>query len=152
MPVIRQTPHKTVPPAIERRDNRDLRDRFPRLAPDIEKQRRTQPYVTTAPQTPSPKVRPSAEPVPRRSDEGRIRTTPPQTVVNQPGRRDQTSIPAQADKHTTPSTPDRRGESSGQGSIQKEQKQKKVWKVATPEQGSDKDVKEKEGKEHRGRR
>lgn len=40
MPVIRQIPPQAAPPRIERRDNRELRSRFPRVAPETTPQRR----------------------------------------------------------------------------------------------------------------
>jgi hypothetical protein len=104
MPIIRQTPPRVAPPRIERRDNRELRDRFPRIIPEAASQRRRQQPapVTTVPAAPSgqtPPVRekrtvfpvvspngtktgPDTRPhdVPTKRDENRQRATNPQPV------------------------------------------------------------------------
>jgi hypothetical protein len=130
MPIIRPTPPRNAQPAVRNLDNRELRVRFPRLAPNTEKERRTQPTaVRTAPAAPpAPNVinRTAAPPLPRQIDEGRNRTSPNAAT--------------------------RRGEGPGQGIKPREPRQKKVWRVITTEPGSEKDQKEKENKEHKGRK
>ena len=149
MPIIKQTPPRFAPPAIQHHDNSELRARFPRLAPDVEKQRRPQPsVVTTVPAAPTVINRPTAPSTSRQNNEGH----PPQPSLNQPERRDQLPLPGQADKHASPSASTRHGEVPGQGIKPREVKQKKVWKVTTTGQGSEKDLKENENKEHKGRK
>lgn len=153
MPIIKQTPPRVAPPAIQHHDTRELRARFPRLAPDIEKQRHTEPpVVTTVPATPTAVNRPTAPSVSRQNDDGRLRTTPPQPFLNHPERRNQPPLPDQADKHAPPAASSHHGEASGQVIKPREVKQKRVWRVTTTEKGNEKDLKEKENKEHKGRK
>jgi hypothetical protein len=152
MPIIKQTPPRVAPPAIQHRDNRELRARFPRLTPDIERQRQPQPTVVTTVPTPAPMpviTRPSE---PRQHDDGYLRPSPSQPSVNHQGRRNQPSLPTQSDKNASPSAPTRQGELPGPDIKPKEHKQKKVWKVTTTDQVGEKDQKEKENKEHKGRK
>lgn len=149
MPIIRQTPPSVAPTVIQRQDNRELRARFPRLAPVAEKQRRLQPSVVTT--APTAIARPSTPSPSRQNDAERFRSTPPQTAINPPERREQRQLPGQADKNALPSAPPRHGETPGQGIKQRELKQKKVWRVITTEKGNETDRKDKENKEHKGR-
>ena len=72
--------------------------------------------------------------------------------LNQPGRRVQTSLPGQTDKRSSQTVSTRKGESTGQGTRPVELKQKKVWRVITTEHGGDANQKEKESKEHKGKK
>lgn len=129
MPVIKQTPPRVSPPAI-RQYNRDMRARFPRVAP------------ATTPGSPSPA---------RLNDEGRVRTPPPQPNPNFQGHRGETQT-GQTEKHSAPGGTVHQREVTGQRHTPKDVKQKRVWKVTTVEQGSDKSPKETEGRERKGRR
>lgn len=156
MPIIKQTPPRVIPPAIQHHDNRELQTRFPRLAPLSEKQGRPQPTVVTAPSptTPSTVIRGTTPPITRQNDEERHHSAPPQNYANTTEHRYPSSLTGSADKRTTSSqsTAQRRSEVPGREVKQREVKQKKIWKVITTEQGSEKDLKEKDSREHKGRR
>jgi hypothetical protein len=150
MPIIKRTPPKVAPPVIGHQDSRELRERFPRVAPATEKQRRPQPSaVTTTPAAPIGIHRPDAPSISRQNDDKRPRT-PPQPNANNQGRREQPAA-VQADKPAPPSVSPRPGEAARQENHPREPKQKKVWKVKTTEQGSEKDQEERDNKEHKGR-
>ena len=53
MPIVRQTPPRVAPPRIEHRDSRELRERFPRVAPAPAVDRRRQ-QTTPATSVPAP--------------------------------------------------------------------------------------------------
>lgn len=149
MPIIMQTPPRVAPSAIQHHDNQELRARFPRLAPSDEKQRLTQPpVVIISPAAPVTINRPATPSASRQHDDGNLRTTLPQQFSNQPGHRDQSPLPGQTDRHASPSASTRHGESPRQEAKPREPKQKRVWRVTTTEQGNEKNLKEKEGKEH----
>lgn len=152
MPIVKQTPPRTAPPAINNRDTRELRDRFPRIAPIAEKQRQTlSPGGTTIPATtPVVTKRTSEQPKARQLSDGVTRTLPPQTVSNNSVHNEQSSSTNQIEKHPTP-TVQRSGGATREGT-QKELRQKKVWKITTTDQGNDRDFKEKENKDHKGRK
>jgi hypothetical protein len=153
MPIIKQTPPRVAPPTIQHQDSRELQARFPRLAPPAEKQRRPQPpVVTTTPAASTAIIRPAAPPISRQNDDGRIRTTPPQPSLNNSGHRDQSPLPGQKDKQIPLDASTHQGEVSGQGIKPREMKQKKIWKVTTTEQGNDKNLKENESKERKGKK
>jgi hypothetical protein len=105
MPIVKQTLPRVAPPQIEHRDSRDLRERFPRVAPAPAAERRRQqpaPAVSlpTTPtnrtpqirekQTTNPVVAPAVRPptperqqpqtTPPQRDERRQQPTPPPTV------------------------------------------------------------------------
>ena len=153
MPIIKQTPPRVAPPATHSRDGQNLRARFPRVAPPVEKQRTTVPHtLTTSPTAPPFVPRPSS-PVPsRQHEEGTLRTSPPQPSLNHPRSTSPPSAPGQVDKHQAPSASTSNRETPGQGIRQREQQQKKVWRVITTELGNEKDMKEKDNKEHKGRK
>ena len=48
IPIVRQPPPRVAPNRIERRDNRDLRQRFPRVTAPLDSQRRVQPAAPPA--------------------------------------------------------------------------------------------------------
>ena len=145
MPIIKRTPPRFAPPAIGYQDRRGLRERFPRLAPVTEKQRRPQPSgVTSAPTVPIVIQKTDTPSGSRQNDGNRSRTTQSQPVVNTPGRRDQPAV-------VPPSVSPRHGEASRQENKPRELKQKKVWRVTTTDRGGEKDLKEKGNKEQRGR-
>jgi hypothetical protein len=109
MPIVKQTPPRVAPPRVEHRDNRELRDRFPRVTPEATKERRRQQTapVTTVPAVPSgrtpqtgekqttlPVVKPAEhtqtqdrqqpQTAPPQREERRQRSTPPQAVSQPP--------------------------------------------------------------------
>jgi hypothetical protein len=154
MPIVKHTPPRVIPPAIQHQSNRDLRTRFPRVAPEPEKQRRPQyqPQPSTVPYAPATPASSRPEPsVGTRQGDDHTRTPSPQQNPNFQGRRD-IPQPGQADKRTATGAGSRQRDAYGQGAAPKELKQKKVWKVTTVEQGNDKPQKENESKEHRGRK
>ncbi len=57
MPIVKQTPPRVAPPVIVRRDNRELRQRFPRVTPQNESRRGQQQTITTAPSSQQPHTR-----------------------------------------------------------------------------------------------
>jgi hypothetical protein len=151
MPIIRRTPPRVAPPAIGHQDSRELRERFPRVAPVTEKQRRPQPSgVTTAPAAPIIINRSNVPSISQQNEDRRLRTAPLQPSDNVPDRRIQPA-PLMEGKHASPVSPTRQEKTPGQKSRSREPKQKRVWKVTTKEQGGEKDLKEKGNKEHKGR-
>jgi len=108
MPIVKQTPPRVAPPRIEHRDSRELRDRFPRVAPapaaahrqqqpapvtavpaspsdhtpQFKEKKATFPVVAPAERTPTPDRQPSQTTSPQR-EERRQGSTPPQ-VTSQP--------------------------------------------------------------------
>ena len=153
MPIIKQTPPRAASPVIQHQDSRDLRSRFPRVTPNAENRQRTQPtIVSTEPAAPTGTARQSAQPVSRQNENRQPQTTIPQTFQNRPERRDQRNFPDKAETHSAQRTPVRQGDGTGQNLMPKELKQRKVWKITTMEQGGEKDQKEKEGKEHKGKK
>jgi len=72
MPIVRQTPPRLAPPRSEQRDNRELRQRFPRVTTPLDSQRRVQPAAPAAagrpPAQTGPKrvVHPVVEPAEKR--------------------------------------------------------------------------------------
>ncbi len=156
MPVVKQTPPRVAPPAaVMNHDNSELRDRFPRVVPVTEKQRLVQPPVAPpVPATPAVTTRPAApSPSPSRQiSDGQSRTAAPQTetTINQPARTEKPSAGYQTDKRSTPA-PQRQSDASKQEKKPKEREQRKIWKLTTTDQGNDKRVREKEGKERKGK-
>jgi len=152
MPIIRQTPPRVVPPtAVKQHDNRELRERFPRVAPSAEKQRHAQPPAASAvPTTPAAIIRPTAPAPSRQSNDGHTRTAPPQTYTNQPVRAEQPTVAPQSNRNAPPAV-QRQGEASRQDKMPREREQRKVWRVTTTDQGNDKKGREKENKERRGK-
>jgi hypothetical protein len=57
MPIVKQTPPRVAPPVIERRDNREMRQRFPRVTPQTETHRGQQQRTTTVPSSQPPHTR-----------------------------------------------------------------------------------------------
>jgi hypothetical protein len=125
MPIVKHTSPRVAPPQIEHRDSRELRNRFPRIAPapaaerqrqqpapgavvpvaptsrtpQIREKQTTHPVVAPAERTPTPD-RQQPQSTPPRRDERRQRPTPPPTV-SQPAQPTQPVQPAQ----TAPPTP-----------------------------------------------
>jgi hypothetical protein len=173
MPIIKQTPPRVAPPDIAHRDNRELRDRFPRLIQESGSDRRRQqsaPPVSTTPvapsnQTPSfrekrtvlPVIQPNetkpdsgtrSHDTPSKRDEYRQRSSDPQTVsqpvpaanniapqLSERPKRGNTPVTSPSPHETIP----QRGEREPS-----ELKQKKVWKVITPEKASDREKEHKD--------
>ena len=152
MPIIKQTPPRVVPPtAVNQHDNRELRERFPRVAPSAEKQRHAQPPAASAvPTTPAAIIKPTAPAPSRQSNDGHTRTAPPQTYTNQPVRAEQPTVASQSNRNAPPAV-QRQGEASRQDKMPREREQRKVWRVTTTDQGNDKKGREKENKERKGK-
>jgi hypothetical protein len=168
MPIIKQTPPRVAPPKLEYKDNRDLRQRFQRVIPPADPQKRYQQPATATPTTPIANIQtapvlekktvyPAAVPqaTPRSSftQPQRIEPQPraagpmPTPQVNAP----QLSVPQTVrPQATTPHTsaPQRVEHQPRPEPTVRDQKQKKVWKVTSPEESKEKDSKE---KEHKGR-
>lgn len=165
MPLIKQTPQKLIPPRSNQVDIHDLRIRFPRIIPSREKYNRPQAPITT--------IR-SEQQTPNYRDEKRVihPVTPPNKPerTEQPQRHDyrhsapQQISPAHESRPsavTPPATPaaqsptKSRGEESKRDMKQRENKQKRVWKITTKDQADEKPGKEekghKENREHRGK-
>jgi Ni/Co efflux regulator RcnB len=154
MPVVRQTPPRVAPPRIDYKDSRELRQRFQRVTPPSDSQRSyLQPApVRSAPAFPTsqalpPKekriVHPAAAQQPAPSPHG---TTSPRVEPQQ-----RTTGPVQSPQMTAP----QRGVQQPKPEpVTREFKQKKVWKVTTPEEGKEKVNREKEpakGRENKNR-
>lgn len=118
MPIVKQTPPKVSPPKTHYQDNRELRQRYQRITPQTTPQR-THQQPTQAPHAASPST-PSASSPPVK--EKRVIHPVPPTQAKTPQQSGQ--------QH--------RKEQSG------EVKQKKVWRVTTPEESKERDNREKE--------
>lgn len=144
MPIVKQTPPRVIPPRIERHDIGELRQRFPRVTPasDARRQYQQPAPVTTAPAAP-----------PQRDEYRQRSTVAP--AVPQPGPASSGAAPQRREPSQRANTPatvpqeaaPQRGEKPRRESIQRELKQKKVWRVTTPENGKERDSKEKEHKD-----
>ena len=166
MPVTRQPTTRVAPPRIEYRDSRELRTRFPRLAPasnPVFRRPQSTP-ATSVPIAPPPvhekqpvypavlphnfKTDPGARPhdVPAKRDGyvqppaalrpvPQLRTAVPGNAPQRPERPQRGNTPGMAPSETTP----QRGERAP-----KEVKQKKVWKVTTPDKAGDREKEHKE--------
>ncbi len=140
MPIIKQIPQKFAPQAIQHYTNNELRARYPRLTPEIKKQRNDQSAVVTT--APTPSLTPV---ISRRNNNSISHSLPTQPTRYNPVHRTPSEPSGLADKQ-------KHGINGVQGGGKKEIKQKKVWSVTTTEQGSEKDQKDKEPKEHKGRK
>lgn len=178
MPIVRQTPPRVVPPRIERHDTRELRQRFPRVTPasDTRRQPQQAPAVMTAPaavpgqrpparemRTNQPAVvpadnKPTPQAAPTQREGYRQRSTAPPAVPPTmpppsgaaPARREpsqRTSTPVTAPQEAAP----QRAEKPRRESIQRGSNQRRVWRVTTPENGTERDSKERgnKGRERR---
>lgn len=175
IPSVKQTPPRVAPPRTERSDIRELRQRFPRVTTEPDSGRRyRQPFpaadrpAATPDQSPTVKekrtVFPVAPPVdnrpaaatepqaaPRLHNEYKQRQTQP-AVPQAPGEVTPGREPAK--RTNTPSiTPQRietapqREEKTQRESIQRELRQKKIWRVTTPENGAEKEFRGRERRE-----
>ena len=177
MPLIKQIPPRAAPPAAQHHDTRELQTRFPRLVPDADKQRHLLPPVATP--VPATAIKSAAPPsVPRQNDGDRPHMTPlPQTPAvtqtppvsapaikptappsvsrqsdsERPPHKTQSPLSGQPEIRTPPGSgvPANPGGVSGQTVKPQDPKPKKVWKVKTSEQGSEKE--QKENKDRKGR-
>lgn len=176
MPIVKQAPPRVTPPRIEQRDTRELRNKFPRVIPQPAAQlRRTQPdpAVTTQPAAPSsrtPQLRdkqvthPAALPpehttTPAKQPPQQLRdrqTTQPAALpperATTPDKQPQLPAAQQREEPRQRSTPPQAGaahraDQPRRVSVPREMKQRKVWKVTTPENGKEKDDRGKERKE-----
>ncbi len=115
MPIVRQVAPGIAPPPHRYQENRVLRERFPPVAPTIEKHRQTPaPAVRTAPAA----TRPPALPPQRQS------ANPPVRSEHSP-----------ASPNTSRST----GDAKALGIKPTAQKEKKVWRITTTEQKGEKE-------------
>ena len=117
MPIVKQTPPRVAPPRIEHRDSRVLRERFPRVTPNANRQQRPQqpaPVISTPPapaiRQPSirdrkdvrpavpaeNKARPESKPQPvtpqRPQQPAPVISTPPAPAIRQPPIRDRKDV------------------------------------------------------------
>jgi hypothetical protein len=169
MPVIRETPIRVAPPRIEHRDNRELRDRFPRVVQEPATQRRRQqpaPVTTSAPpvvpsaQTPPVREKRTVYPVMPREDKTVPGARPQDAQPNREENRQRPSRPQSVPVQQTPATPSQRTEQPRRENSQPvitpretpsqreerapdEMRPRRVWQVTTPENGG--------GRENRGR-
>ncbi|MDD5285934.1 MAG: FecR domain-containing protein [Desulfuromonadaceae bacterium] len=153
MPIVKQTPPRIVPPRVDHQDSRELRQRFQRVIPQSDSERRNQQpaTVTPAPAVPKAPTAPLKEkrtlhPVALTQPASSTNLTPPQRV--EPQTRTTNPIPV---PHMT--TPQRGGQPPRPEPVTRDMKQKKVWKVTTPDDAKEKDNREKEykGRENKNR-
>ncbi|MBI5483746.1 MAG: FecR domain-containing protein [Deltaproteobacteria bacterium] len=156
MPIVKQIPPKVAPPRVEHQDNRELRQRFQRITPQSEPQRGYQQLpassappisaVQTAPAGDKRVVHPAA---PQQASPS-YGTSQPRIEQHQQPR---TGAPAATAPQATPPAPQRGVLQSRPEPIKRELKQKRVWKVTSPEDPKEKVIKEKDhgGKEIKGR-
>lgn len=153
IPIVKQSPPKTAAPGIEYRDNRELRRQFQRVTapPDLQKRNQQQPAAIVAPTAPGTLTAPVREKQavsPAVTTQPAIKTyvAPQQQAVPQM----RTNVPVQAPQLTTPLRPVQQHSTEPAA---KDQRQKKVWKVTSPEDNKEKESREKEvrEKEHKGR-
>lgn len=142
MPIVKQTPPRVIPPRIEHQDNRELRQRFQRITPQTDPQRRQQ---QTAPVAAAPAAqRPQSVPVPEKRTGHPVATPqpPPATHATPPAHSDpqqRVTSPAPTPQTTTPQ---RGAQQPRPEPVRRELRQKKVWKVTTPEEGKEKVIRE----------
>lgn len=194
MPIVKQTPPRVAPPRVEHRDSRELRQRFPRITPAVDSQRRQQQTIPVAPVNPSlqikekrtvhpvtapaenrsnpvvqpnnkpqqpenqqqPPTRPVAPPAtPSPSGAAQERVEQPRRTPGQPtGRPPQAVAPSRAERRQNVAEPavsgttTQRPDQPHRESKAKEIKQKRVWRVTTPEESRDQD----QGQGERGRK
>ncbi len=175
MPIIKQTPPRVVPPRIENRDNRELRQHFPRVTPEALPQRRPQQAapVRTAP-SPVPASQPQNVPVQRDGSRQRSTTPPavpqaspapsrpvpqrleqpqqtPVTPASQPspavpqsrGERRQNAVTQPVTANSPDATPQKTDKPQRKLKI-REPKEKRVWRVTTPEEDKENGQSQKE--------
>ena len=146
MPIIKQTPPRVAPPRIERRDQRELRERFPRISTESGRDRhRQQPATVTT--TPGPAPGQSAPVREKRTVHPVI--APNETMKNPDSRtpdtpkkqneyRQRPEAPRQVTiPGTTPATQPQREPSKREERAPNEIRDKKVWRVTTPENSGD---------------
>jgi hypothetical protein len=113
MPIVRQTPPRVAPPRVEHRDSRELRERFPRVAPAtaVDRRHQTAPTaaVPAAPPGRSPQVRdkkttfPVVAPAERTPDKDRRQPETSQTRRDE--RRQGSTPPPAASQPSQPAAP-----------------------------------------------
>ncbi|HIJ80097.1 MAG TPA: hypothetical protein HPP76_00145 [Desulfuromonadales bacterium] len=174
MPVVRRSSVASTPPRVVRRDASELRQRFPRVNPDSSPQRNnrhqtpaaivTSPPTTTQPpasNSASPGVTPTTTPL-----RDTVRQQPsPVSNQRQPSGIQQQSPALQPPQSQSPRSDTVRRTATGQtqetNTQQRDQERrrtvpaganvKKVWRVVTPENGREKEIKGTEGRERRER-
>lgn len=156
MPIVKNTPPRIAPPRIEHQDSRELRQRFQRLTPaqsDTQKRYQQLAPSAAAPPVPVPQTIPVKEKrtvypaaaAPQTSPE--MHRSAPQHAETQP-RTTHPALSPQPDRSTLPVTspqtagpaqapqtitPHRQGQQPRQETEKRELKQKKVWKITSPE-------------------
>lgn len=175
MPIVKQTPPRVAPPRNEHRNSIEMRNRFPRVTPEpsAEKHRQQPAPVATAPAAPAsrpalvkekqvtfPVVAPAERTAPavsvtspHRTEQPRQNATPqvgsqsrPATVPSRTEERHGTTNAPTA--HQTQTGAPQRTEQQRRVSATKDKPQKKVWKVTTPDNGGERDSRE---RDNRGR-
>jgi hypothetical protein len=117
MPIIKQTPPRVAPPRIEHRDQRELRDRFPRISTESGPDHRRQLPAPTPAVTPLPK---------NQTQPGREKHTgPPVATQIKGGKGNETRIP---------DTPKKRDENRQQPPVPPQQPTPPVSEVKPPRQ------------------
>lgn len=148
MPVVRQQPPAAIPPAVPNRDSRELRTRFPRLSREVVKQRSIPPRnVETVPYEKAMTATSPAASIVHRNEGENVHTSPQQKVLNHPEQKIQSPV-ARSDNHLSPANVIRH-----EDTLKPLNKpEKKVWKVTTTEQVNEKNQKENDGREHKGKK
>jgi hypothetical protein len=154
MPIVRQTPPHVAPPRVKQTDHKDLRTRFPRIAPDNVRQGRPQLPVTVINPAPSATA---LQPISRERKETRPTVTaPPEHPAAT------AAVPPRTDRRRTETTgpaapvvpqekPAVRVEQNRHERTPGEVKPRNVWKLSSPEQTGERDGRE-SGKEREPRR
>lgn len=145
MPIIKQTPPRVTPPLIRHQDNHALKARFPRVAPETDKQRSPHPLTPPANaqstgQSTAIKPFPTAA-IPRQSNEDRPHKLQQPASVNNQEEVNRPAVSNPGDKLQGRSASASKPESTKQGIKPRDQKQRKIWKVITKEPKSEKENK-----------
>lgn len=155
MPIVKQTPPRIAPSISTHKDNRELRNRFPRIIPTVQHSVKPEPRGIISRPEQSPVYREKTVIHPAASPEKSIRHEQPEQPrqeYQQPSLQQRgTVIHKDRNNTTLPSaTPPQhgygisRGEGFKQDKTPRDGKQKRVWKITTKEQ-----VEEKTGKEEK---
>jgi hypothetical protein len=152
MPIVNKTPPRIAPPVDQHQNIRELQVRFPRLIPVGEKQPRQHFPVVADPSLAHPTSERSSTPLVTRYSEDKVRPAAPRQDMNIQGHRDSATVSGKPERITSPISVPLNGAAKGQNLRTKETKQKKVWKVTTTEQDGAKEARDKDIKEHKGRK
>ncbi|MSN25558.1 MAG: hypothetical protein GJV46_06765 [Geobacter sp.] len=149
MPIIKHTPPRFAPPRIEHRDNRELRQRFPRITPETTpqpRQRQTSPVapsqqqpatrtIQTAPSENRVNQAPQQQNTPRQNSDRRTAPSATQQVPAQPAPTVSGSVPQQNEpqQRTTNQPTPRSDQSTAPAPARGEQRQRGSVPEATTE-------------------